>query len=131
MSLATLIYLADVLHSLAGLFVFLTVMAFAFTITFLLVALFSYSDHGPTYYQHDPNKPYFYKKAKPWIKWAVATPIALGLVTVFIPTKQTIYLMAGAHIGTEVLASDVAQDVYDILKQEIKKIKNESAGDKK
>lgn len=127
MSLSLLIYLAEVLENMGTVLMVTGTLLTCVFIVFLIGSGISYLDRDTLSSQDTA----FYLTSKPLLISTGCIALAFSLVSTFFPTKQTVYLMAGAQIGTEVLSSEIAQDVYDILKQEIKKIKNESAGEKK
>lgn len=48
-----------------------------------------------------------------------AAGILLLFLSVFIPSKQTIYLMAGGYVTQEVVTSDTAKKVLEILNEKL------------
>lgn len=51
--------------------------------------------------------------------------IFLTIVRPFLPDRNTMYLMAGAYVGQQVLTSEVAKDAYEIIGLEVNKILQE------
>ena len=47
--------------------------------------------------------------------------VILGLLTVVIPSKQTMYLMAGAYAGQETYTSEVGQKALKVLDSKLEK----------
>lgn len=119
MSLSLLIYFAEVVQNLGTVLALTSLVAAAVFFVFLIGSGISYLDRDYARLQDTA----FYLRSKPLLISTGGAALTLALLSSFFPTKQTIYLMAGAQIGTEVLASEVAQDVYEILKHEIKKMK--------
>lgn len=63
-----------------------------------------------------------YKK----VNYYLLTPlIILSLIRPLIPDRDTMYLMAGAYVGQQVLTSDIAKDAYEIIGLEVNKILQE------
>lgn len=78
------------------------------------------------------------QEAKKLIKPAVWTAILVGSLWAIVPSQKTAYYMAGAYIGTQIVKSDTADKVVQILNLKLdeylletiaetnKKIKNEN-----
>jgi hypothetical protein len=56
---------------------------------------------------------------KKFKKWPLYFCLTLTLVTPIIPSKQAIYLMAGAEIAKEVIQSDTAKKVKLLVDKEL------------
>lgn len=55
--------------------------------------------------------------------WIIGIPVViLGTLKPLIPDRDTVYLMAGAYVGQQVLTSQIAKDAYEIIGLEVNKI---------
>lgn len=58
--------------------------------------------------------------------WIIGIPvIVMCTIKPLIPNRDTMYLMAGAYIGQQVLTSDIAKDAYEIIGLEVKRVLKE------
>lgn len=112
MDLVTIIYLGDVVDRIAG---FLSLLGGSMIIIsiFLILAMFEF-DWRP---QISHVVIYF------------ATAILLILISILIPSKQTIYTIAAVKYGEQVIktpeAREVGEKVYKILNQKLDEVLKE------
>ena len=62
-------------------------------------------------------------KARPVSVWPFAVLFGILIVSAAIPRKETIYLIAASEIGAKAAETEMARDVYDIVRRELKKLK--------
>ena len=112
MLITFLIYLAnvfDVIQKLAFIFLIIGVSVF---VVFLVIYLFEYfSTHYKDEIVNSINKKY--------IKFVSIFFIVLSLIVVFVPKSETMYLMIGAYLGTQIVekpeVSEKLSKVYKII----------------
>ena len=112
MLITFLIYLAnvfDVIQKLAFIFLIIGVSVF---VVFLVIYLFEYfSTHYKDEIVNSINKKY--------IKFVSIFFIVLSLIVVFVPKSETMYLMIGAYLGTQIVekpeVSEKLSKVYNII----------------
>jgi len=96
MSLSFLIYLADIVGPIQFTFILLVTsswIAFIFYVGYLAET----------------------NKLKEFKKWTLCFCLTLSLVTPIIPSKQAIYMMAGASIGKDLIESETAKKIKSII----------------
>lgn len=112
-SLSWLIYLAQVLPAIKDVLVGLGVGLIIYLTIWIIVYAAGVAEGNS-------------KISKPKIKW-VFISVTLILVSVFIPSKETIYLIAGSEAGEAVVTSEggkeVLNDVKEIINIQLQKLK--------
>lgn len=103
MDLVTLVYLADILPNIAGIFIGSAIFACAVAFFALMIGITDESE----------------KRAKKVGFIAAPIGIFLALFAAIIPSKTTMYMMAGASIAQEVHRDERTKKVYEKLYQVI------------
>ena len=106
MSIEWLIYLADVVGSICMLFVLSGFVIAAISIGWMVEASI-----------HDADK-----KFKYFYSIGIAVSLLLFLVSALIPSKQAIYLIAGASIAKDLAKTETAKKVEAIIESELDKL---------
>ena len=116
-SLSILIYFAEILPNIGFLLILSLTIGMLCYGTYLIVA-FVDNDRG-------------YKNRPTYLGRAVFVFLATGLVASLIPSKETIYLIAGSEAGEMVVSSDAGQeilsDIQEIIKFQLGELKGESS----
>ena len=106
MSIEWLIYLADVVGNISVLFVLSGVFFTAISINWIIEASI-----------HDTDK-----KFTKLSLTGIAVSLLLFLVSALIPSKQAIYLIAGASIAKDLAKTETAKKVEAIIESELDKL---------
>lgn len=108
-SLSWLIYAAEASDSLMQwVAVWVVVVAIALAVVIAVRALHAAIEEKP-----QPPIPF---------KWLCGV-FALGVIFSAVPNKTTIYMIAASEMSGKALETEMARDVYEIVKREVKKIK--------
>lgn len=116
-NLSLMLYFADVAEKIASAFTLMTlIFLFASIVGTIIVVSTRIEYYG-----------------KPAPMWMVIVPILFLFLStpgaVLIPSKNTIYLIAGSEIGEQVVKSPEAQqmfsDIREVIQQQIKELKKE------
>lgn len=97
-NLSWLIYVADMVGNLSGLLTGIIVMAVALTIIMGCIAVDSYDEE---------YKKSYGKKAYKFLKLA----LLCGVLSVVVPSKNTLYLIAASEMGEQVIQTETAKKV--------------------
>ncbi len=132
-NLSWLLYLADVLPSLAhvlgGAAIFGSIFMCALVIILILVKSDFTDSHTKAYY---PEKYEKWKDREPHkllkVLW-LAIPFLI--ISTLIPSKETIYLIAGSEAGEYVVETPEAQEILDDIHKVIRHQLKEYAGEGK
>lgn len=121
-NLSWLIYLAEVLPSVASLVSFISyLLFFSFGVIIAIKALYKLGKTDSLHKNHFPDEYEEGMKINVLEGWQwVFVPIALSLVSVLIPSKETIYLIAGSEVGEVVVNSPEAKEIVDDIREVIK-----------
>ncbi|QIG73013.1 hypothetical protein EVB99_022 [Rhizobium phage RHph_N3_19] len=119
-SLSWLLYFAGVSENIGTAF---TMLSFLFGFGALVATFFVVGTR-----LDEPNRPEYH--APMWILFSSAIPFFLFLaIAVLVPSKDTVYLIAGYEIGETVVKTPEAQqmfsDIREIIQQQLKSLKKE------
>lgn len=112
MSIELFIYLADMLDAFVKNVAGVVIMVLLFWLFYTAVVQANFDS--------------YIGKERPKIKYR--TPVSCLVVIVlmsFIPTKQTMYMIAGVHFGKEAIQSDAALKAYNLLNKYLDEQLNE------
>ena len=111
------VYFANILPQISstiGGFIVLGLMTLGFWVIFGGIAL----DASATNNREKFNSKLYRKPL-----YIIGVPLViLATIKPLIPDRDTMYLMAGAYVGQQVLTSDIAKDAYEIISLEVNKI---------
>lgn len=116
MNLLTIfLYLADIFGNLQGVLIMFALIGGAvIAIAVVMGAINASESRGEEREVHKA----FAKKAATW-SWAV---LVLAILSAIIPSKDTMYLMAGSEVGEMVVTSDAAKEVVNKVSLAIDKM---------
>ena len=121
-SLSLLIYIASIIGSVQGLLIF---VGGVFASIYIIVRLVIARDNADTELGYS-GKVY---KDYPPVYQGLLLPVILFILATLIPSKETIYLIAGSEAGEYVVntpeAKEIMTDIHTIIKGQLK----EMAGD--
>jgi len=116
-SLSILIYFAEILPNIG----FLLVLS-------LFIGMLCYGIYLIVTLVHSDQT---YENRSTYLGRAVLVFLATGLVAALIPSKETIYLIAGSEAGEMVVSSDAGQDILsdiqEIIEFQLGELKGESS----
>ena len=107
-SLSWFLYLADVIGNVQGVLVTLSVILTMATFPWLICKLIGDDSYNKK--EKEIAKAFSFV---PWLALAAATLAAI------IPSKETIYLIAGSEAGEAVVASETGQEILNDIKEVI------------
>lgn len=108
------VYLANILPQFA--------VIFDEGLFFLLCFLFGFSVVGLVAMSEEALNLLTYKKV---LKITLSLLCVFALLKALTPDRDTVYLMAGAYVGQQLLTSEIAKDTYEIIGLEVKSILKE------
>jgi hypothetical protein len=109
MSIEWLIYLADVVGSIYVLFIFSGFVIGVISVGWMVEATIDHAN----------------KKFKYFYSIGISASLLLFLVAALIPSKQAIYLIAGASIAKDLAKTETAKKVEAIIESELDKLIHE------
>lgn len=116
-NLTLFVYFADILPRAGDFLIFLAVMA-GIGVFPALVATFISTMTEEWGVQ---------KLAKGVVKYTFPAFLALSVVAILIPSKETLYLMAGSEVGETVVTSPEAQiilkDIHEVIRAQLNQLK--------
>lgn len=119
-SLSWFLYMADVLPSLSWAVAILSIVVGAVS----LLCMAFISDHTTT----EERSAGVFRKTMVGMTWAVILSVLLFFVSFLVPSKETIYLIAGSEAGEYVAttpqAQEILNDVHEIIKSQLSVLKN-------
>lgn len=118
------LYLAEILPNIASAATGGVAIICAFWVIYAIVASIMYSDATDMYAKTSDE----YKRASAYYserkylppKWLVFVTIALLSISILIPSKQTIYMIAGSELGEMVIQTDEAREIYEDIQSVIR-----------
>lgn len=110
-SLSWLIYVAGIVDAING-------ALGASVVVLVIVGILKnvYSAHHNDFYDHKPKMAY---TAKPFL-----IAVIIMLLSAPVPSKSTLYMIAASEMGERAVKSEMAGDLAEIIKKEIKKMKD-------
>lgn len=111
-SVSWLIYIADLVKNISE----AATIAFVMMIVWGVMLNIRSAAHNDTKSRDEPPMAY---SGKPFI-----IAIFIAAVSVPIPSKSTIYMIAASELGEKAINTELAGDVLEIVKKEIKKMKD-------
>lgn len=112
MSLALFVYLISIVHNIGIVALFSSVALLFLGAAVALFIFLSWTE------ELDIKASSVKKSVK---LWAYCLGVSLTIATI-LPTKQTMYLMAGAYAAQEVATSTVGEKVITVINQELDKL---------
>ena len=136
MELALLVYFASVVGSVSTLLgmssTLLFVVSTVFIIT-LLVGNLGVEKYGHETDQELENELKIKKILVKSIKWTVPFTIIFVLVSVFLPTERTVYLMTAAYATQTIAQNDrvqkIGSDVLEVVEKKLSEMKGGGSND--
>ena len=129
-NLSWLLYFADVVQQIRPVFLLLGI--FAVIVCGLIFLTAALSDENSYDSDNEKERKQIYRKWAFNKSWKIFVPIALlgFFLSALIPSKNTIYLIAGSEAGEAVVASEdgreIISEIKTIIKQQIKSVKEGS-----
>ena len=118
--LSWLIYLAEAVPNFAG--------TLGLVSTLSAVAFALYAAFGSIISNVENNKPWFEEKKYLPPRWFVASILSAWVIVSLVPSKQTIYLIAGSQATEMAITSDVGQQLLNDIQEVIHNQLNELKG---
>jgi hypothetical protein len=124
-NLSIVIYLADVIPSLGGLFTFLSVFSIC-CITFSAICYFfnrgelKYSERSNYLKEYAAREKESMDLSAKCFRWAVAVFLIAVIPATAIPKRDTIMMIAASEYGETALKSDDVREIIDPTKQILK-----------
>lgn len=134
-TLSIFLYLADVSGSFSAVILISAIVWAVILAGYAFVASVWHSDSMDRYTkERDPEKHkravmFFSKRGYLPSRWAVCIIIAMVFIGAAIPSKQTLYMIAGSKIGEGVVASDEAREIYQDIRTIIRSYAAEATGE--
>lgn len=105
MSIELFLYLADAIPRIGTMGIFI---AFLSLVASFMLAMFA-----------DINEE---KRLLRWLRLTIPMCVVCGLIGLLTPSRQTMYLMAGASIAKDAINSSVGKKVQTLIEQELEKL---------
>jgi len=127
MSISSFIYLASIMDRLGVLLILITIAGCLAIVVIAIVFLASLATYGDSYGEKRKLDDYLWPKilAANYWKLILAGLLFIHIANVFRPSQQTMYAIAAAQVGEQVIKSDavqgIANDSLKALQQWIKK----------
>jgi hypothetical protein len=107
-NLSWFLYLANVLPSIGGVFIFFGCVALCFALVWFLVRLADLSDNGRDI-----------ATTPPLDTRLVFVGLLILILGVAVPSEKTIYLIAGSEVGEMAIQSEEAKEIYGDIRRVI------------
>lgn len=107
MGLMLFIYFAG----FVSIFIFIIKIFLGITIGVLLVSLiFLFYELFESKYNNEETKYDIFNKILKWIKSLLISIITMSILLVITPSERTMYIMAGAYLGQEIVTNEIISD---------------------
>lgn len=116
-NLSTIIYLADVLPRFAQTSRFAVVAFLLGFIAYHFIRFLNWTEDKDGRGNHIYPKP-------TWNPWLPAFAVGFGLLCAFVPSKDTMYLLAASELGEQVITHPDTIELYDDVRTALKKMVN-------